>query len=123
MALSRISQAKNQMQGPEAMAGTSSWNFRDQQIAKVYERYVAILKESGAVDFDDLLLKTVELFDKAGARPQALRDAVHATSRSTSTRTPTGRSTCWCSSWRRCTATSPSSATPTSRSTSGAARM
>ena len=65
MALSRISQAKNQMQGPEAMAGTSSWNFRDQQIAKVYERYVAILKESGAVDFDDLLLKTVELFDKA----------------------------------------------------------
>ena len=67
MALSRISQAKNQMQGPEAMAGTSSWNFRDQQIAKVYERYVAILKESGAVDFDDLLLKTVELFDKSEA--------------------------------------------------------
>ena len=67
MALSRISQAKNQMQGPEAMAGSSSWNFRDQQIAKVYERYVAILKESGAVDFDDLLLKTVELFDKSEA--------------------------------------------------------
>ncbi|MEO5823617.1 MAG: UvrD-helicase domain-containing protein [Vicinamibacteraceae bacterium] len=67
LALSRISQAKNQMQGPEAMAGTSSWNFRDQQIAKVYERYVAILKESGAVDFDDLLLKTVELFEKSDA--------------------------------------------------------
>src|SRR5689334_4985345 len=66
VALSRISQAKNQMQGPEAMAsGASTWNFRDQQIAKVYERYLAILKESGAVDFDDLLLKTVELFDKA----------------------------------------------------------
>jgi DNA helicase II / ATP-dependent DNA helicase PcrA len=66
MALSRISQAKNQMQGPEAMAGgTSTWNFRDQQIAKVYERYLAILKESGAVDFDDLLLKTVELFEKS----------------------------------------------------------
>jgi DNA helicase-2/ATP-dependent DNA helicase PcrA len=65
VALARISQAKNQMQSPEAMAGgTSTWNFRDQQIAKVYERYLAILKESGAVDFDDLLLKTVELFDK-----------------------------------------------------------
>ena len=65
MALSRISQAKNQMQGPESLAGGASWNFRDQQIAKVFERYVALLKESGAVDFDDLLLKTVELFDKA----------------------------------------------------------
>jgi DNA helicase-2/ATP-dependent DNA helicase PcrA len=65
MALARISQAKNQMQGPEALAGGASWNFRDQQIAKVFERYVELLKESGAVDFDDLLLKTVELFDKA----------------------------------------------------------
>src|SRR5690349_6938263 len=54
------------MQDTEALAGGSStWNFRDQQTAKVYERYVEILKESGAVDFDDLLLKTVELFDKA----------------------------------------------------------
>ncbi len=65
VALSRISQAKNQMQGPEALSGGAAWNFRDQQIAKVFERYVAILKESGAVDFDDLLLKTVELFEKA----------------------------------------------------------
>jgi DNA helicase-2/ATP-dependent DNA helicase PcrA len=68
LALSRISQAKNQMQGPADLAtGTSAWNFRDQQIAKVFERYLAILKESGAVDFDDLLLKTVELFDTSEA--------------------------------------------------------
>ena len=68
VALARISQAKNQMQGPEALAGGNAWNFRDQQIAKVYERYLAILKESGAVDFDDLLLKTVELFEHDGVR-------------------------------------------------------
>jgi DNA helicase II / ATP-dependent DNA helicase PcrA len=66
LALSRISQAKNRMEGPEALE-TSSWNFRDEQIAKVYARYLAILKESDAVDFDDLLLKTVELFDKAAS--------------------------------------------------------
>jgi DNA helicase II / ATP-dependent DNA helicase PcrA len=68
MALSRISQAKNAMQGPESLAdGASAWNFRDQQIAKVFARYTELLKESGAVDFDDLLLKTVELFEKADA--------------------------------------------------------
>ena len=41
-ALSRISQAKNQMWA-RGMAG-SVLNFRDQQIAKVYERYVALLQ-------------------------------------------------------------------------------
>jgi DNA helicase-2/ATP-dependent DNA helicase PcrA len=66
LALASISQAKNRMEGPEALAG-KGWSFRDEQIAKVYARYLALLKESGAVDFDDLLLKTVELFDSAPA--------------------------------------------------------
>src|SRR5437868_11924503 len=60
-ALSRISQAKNRMEGPDAVAGAASWNRRDEQIAKVYARYLAALKESNALDFDDLLLKTVDL--------------------------------------------------------------
>jgi DNA helicase-2/ATP-dependent DNA helicase PcrA len=64
LALSRISQAKNQMKGPESLE-SESWNFRDQQLAKVFARYTELLKESGAVDFDDLLLKTVELFEKS----------------------------------------------------------
>src|SRR6185295_4347065 len=34
-----------------------------EQIAKIYEKYLAALKESNALDFDDLLLKTVELFE------------------------------------------------------------
>jgi DNA helicase-2/ATP-dependent DNA helicase PcrA len=61
-ALSRISQAKNRMEGPEDMK-TSGWNLRDQQISRIYEAYRRALTEAGALDFDDLLLKTVELFE------------------------------------------------------------
>ncbi len=67
VALARISQAKNRMESPEAMRAAAGWNFRDEQIGKVYERYLSLLRESGAVDFDDLLLKTVELFERADA--------------------------------------------------------
>ncbi|HYT74239.1 MAG TPA: UvrD-helicase domain-containing protein [Vicinamibacterales bacterium] len=61
VALARISQAKNRMEGPESLRG--AWNLRDEQIAKIYDKYLAMLKDSNALDFDDLLLKTVELFD------------------------------------------------------------
>ena len=37
-ALSRISQAKNRMEGPDEVAGAAGWNRRDEQIAKVYAR-------------------------------------------------------------------------------------
>ena len=63
VALSRISHAKNRMEGPEVFA--DGWNPKDQQIGKLYQLYVAALKEANALDFDDLLLKTVELFQKA----------------------------------------------------------
>jgi DNA helicase-2/ATP-dependent DNA helicase PcrA len=61
-ALSRISQAKNRMEGPDAMRSTG-WNLRDQQVSRIYEAYLNALREAGALDFDDLLLKTVELFE------------------------------------------------------------
>ena len=61
-ALGRISQAKNRMESPESMRGTG-WSLRDQQIAKIYEAYLRTLHDAGALDFDDLLLKTVELFE------------------------------------------------------------
>jgi DNA helicase-2/ATP-dependent DNA helicase PcrA len=64
-ALSRISQAKNRMEGPDEIAGAASWNRRDEQIAKVYAHYLAALKASNALDFDDLLLKTVDLFEQS----------------------------------------------------------
>ncbi len=61
MALARISTAKNRMEGPDSLRG--SFNIREEMIAKVYEKYVTALKDSNALDFDDLLLKTVELFE------------------------------------------------------------
>ena len=63
-ALSRISQAKNRMEGPEVFAA-STWSPRDQQIGVLYERYLNALRAANALDFDDLLLKTVELFERA----------------------------------------------------------
>ena len=62
-ALARISQAKNVMEGPDTFA--ASWNPRDQQIGKVYAYYLKALASSSALDFDDLLLKTVELFERS----------------------------------------------------------
>src|SRR5258707_4627175 len=64
-ALSRISTAKNKMEGPDAMANSAGWNRRDEQIAKVYAYYLNALKECNALDFDDLLLKTVDLFEQS----------------------------------------------------------
>jgi ATP-dependent DNA helicase UvrD/PcrA len=63
MALSRISGAKNRMEGPDSLRG--KWNLRDEQIAKIYERYVQALTDANALDFDDLLLKTVDLVESS----------------------------------------------------------
>jgi ATP-dependent DNA helicase UvrD/PcrA len=62
-ALSRISHAKNTMQGLETF--DSGWNPRDKQIGKIYAYYLDTLRESNALDFDDLLLKTLDLVEKA----------------------------------------------------------
>jgi DNA helicase-2/ATP-dependent DNA helicase PcrA len=64
-ALSRISSAKNRMEGPDAIANAAGWNRRDEQIAKVYAYYLNALKDCNALDFDDLLLKTVEIFEQS----------------------------------------------------------
>src|SRR6184192_2034866 len=53
------------MEGPEALAANDAWNRRDEQISKVYAYYLKTLKDSNALDFDDLLLKTVELVEQS----------------------------------------------------------
>ncbi len=64
-ALSRISHAKNKMESPEQMTAAAGWNRREEVIAKIYAYYVRALKEASALDFDDLLLKTVDLFESS----------------------------------------------------------
>ncbi len=61
-ALSRISQAKNRMESPDDMRA-GGWSLRDDQIAKVYDAYRRALTDAGALDFDDLLLSTLELVE------------------------------------------------------------
>ena len=61
--LSSISSAKNEMVSAIDYESTAVGNFQD-IVAKVYFEYDKRLKENGALDFDDLLLRTVELFGK-----------------------------------------------------------
>ena len=50
------------MEGPDSFANT--WNPKDKEIGKLFEGYIKALKNASALDFDDLLLATVELFDQ-----------------------------------------------------------
>jgi DNA helicase-2/ATP-dependent DNA helicase PcrA len=56
-----ISNAKSQMQGPADLRGKS---YFEEVTRRVYERYQKLLTDSSALDFDDLLMKTVLLFRK-----------------------------------------------------------
>ncbi|MGI6117502.1 MAG: ATP-dependent helicase [Bilifractor sp.] len=59
--LARISSAKNELIGPDELeAGAVTTD--DRNIADAYHLYQQILKNNNALDFDDLLMKTVELF-------------------------------------------------------------
>jgi DNA helicase-2/ATP-dependent DNA helicase PcrA len=60
-AIARISRAKNQLRGPEAVE-ESARGPRESELARLYTRYAERLRALGAVDFDDLLGLTVELF-------------------------------------------------------------
>ncbi|MEX0736763.1 MAG: UvrD-helicase domain-containing protein, partial [Bacteroidota bacterium] len=60
---SRISHAKNQMLSPDVFAGLGT-DFIDEKVATVYLEYEKTLHRSNAMDFDDLLIKPIELFNK-----------------------------------------------------------
>ncbi len=66
-ALSRISHAKNTMEGPEALRADAAWSGRGEQLVRIHDRYTAALRDANALDFDDLLLETVRLFETAPA--------------------------------------------------------
>ncbi len=60
--LSAISAAKNEMVSPEEYALNAAGDWNKQEIARAYKAYQQHLWQSNALDFDDLLVKTVELF-------------------------------------------------------------
>ena len=59
--LARISHAKDEMITPEDMEREVKGDFNQKKIAAVYREYQAALKRNNALDFDDLLVKTVDL--------------------------------------------------------------
>ncbi|MDP9112909.1 MAG: UvrD-helicase domain-containing protein, partial [Acidobacteriota bacterium] len=70
-ALSRISNAKSHAQSPEEIARAATDPITT-RFATVYERYEARLRESNALDFDDLLLEAVNLLRHDEATRQRL---------------------------------------------------
>ncbi len=60
--LNQISKAKDELVTPSEYEMRAAGNFRETQVAKVYTEYQKQLRENNALDFDDLLFKTVELF-------------------------------------------------------------
>ena len=61
--LNAISNAKNQLLGPKAMARDAG-SFFEQKVAEVYEIYAQELRNNNALDFDDLLMVTVLLLEQ-----------------------------------------------------------
>lgn len=59
--LSGISNAKNQLIGPKNYHQFAS-DFFSEKVAEVYPRYQSALRKNNALDFDDIIMKTVELF-------------------------------------------------------------
>jgi DNA helicase-2/ATP-dependent DNA helicase PcrA len=67
--LSKISAAKSQMLTPQDYIQRASSDFKKKVVSPAYERYDQMLGQSNALDFDDLLLKAVQLF---GSQPDIL---------------------------------------------------
>ena len=60
--LSEISAAKNELISPEEFALNTMGDFSKRRVAEAYREYQDALKKNNALDFDDLIGKTVELF-------------------------------------------------------------
>ncbi len=69
--LNAISNAKNELIGAEKFAQNVSWDFTQKKIASAYMEYQQTLKKNNALDFDDLIMLTVELFK---TKPEVLQN-------------------------------------------------
>ena len=73
--LSAISSAKNRLLAPDLYEKTAHDVFA-QRVARVYRRYESLRKRAAGVDFDDLLLYAVRLFDEEPELAARLRGRV-----------------------------------------------
>lgn len=68
--LNAISSAKNELQTPDQYAAEVAKEYNKKIFGSVYREYQRRLQQNNALDFDDLIMKTVELFQK---EPEVLR--------------------------------------------------
>ncbi len=61
--LNHISNAKSQLIGPDEYANYGN-DYFSEKVAQIYPRYQKALQKNTALDFDDIIMKTVELFQK-----------------------------------------------------------
>jgi len=66
-----ISQAKNELKRPNEYPNRS---YADEVVRRVYESYQEVLRRSGGLDFDDLIMKLVELFNTDAEALEKWRD-------------------------------------------------
>src|SRR2546422_5514887 len=66
-----ISAAKNELRGPSDYPNRS---YHDEIVRRVYESYQEVLRRSGGLDFDDLIMKLVELLEMDSEALQKWRD-------------------------------------------------
>ena len=59
--MSAISEEKDHLRTPDEMA--EGRDLRGKHIRRIYEAYQARLEKNGALDFDDIIMKTVKLLD------------------------------------------------------------
>lgn len=64
--LSAISSAKDELISPEEYALSIMGDYRKEKIGAAYREYQAVLRRNNAMDFDDLIMKAVELFKTDG---------------------------------------------------------
>ena len=60
--LAAISSAKDKLISPEEFLLNAGQDFRQKKVGEIYREYQNQLKKNNALDFDDLIVKTVELF-------------------------------------------------------------
>lgn len=63
MFMSEISKAKEKYMSPDEFARRNAADYAATKVAEVYTEYQGRLKKNNAMDFDDLIYKTVELFE------------------------------------------------------------
>ena len=64
--LAQISHAKDELITPDEMLMNAGADFNQKKVAEVYREYQNALRRNNALDFDDLIVKTVELFQNCG---------------------------------------------------------